>query len=171
MNLTDYQIAAQRTMLMDQPKRDAMMNAALGLCGEAAEIAAAHWEDDAAHVLEECGDAAWYCAQMCWANGYSLEQLAPHDEGSEDECLKALWVATGKLADGVKKEWFHQKHISVIDRWHQIDTVLSAIDTLLGFYGFTLEQACGENNVKLLKRHANGFTTETANAYADRGAS
>lgn len=167
MNLSNYQRAAERTMLGTQPVQDAMLNAALGLCGEAAEIAEAFHAHASAPMLEECGDLLWYAAQHCKACGYSLEQFAPRD----NEGLDRLWYATGKLADMAKKQVFHQKNVSKIDRWELMDIVLSAVNTALILYGYTLSDACEHNNRKLLMRFPAGFTPAAANARLDEASS
>lgn len=168
MNLSAYQAAAERTMLATQPVYEAMINAALGLCGEAAEIALAHADGSALHVLEECGDLLWYAAQMCHALGYSLGDFTPRDMGKDEIfSLALLWKSTGALADMTKKQVFHEKTINAVMRVAAITRTLDAVQSLLGLYGFTLEKACGENNAKLLKRFPAGFTTADANARKD----
>lgn len=168
MNFSEYQVYAERTLPAAQSVHEAMISAALGICGEAAEVASAYQEQKSSHVLEECGDLLWYAAQMCKACGISLAEFAPHDiPGEPSASLGLLWFATGKLADMTKKEVFHKKETSIIDRWHVIDAILSAVDTLLGFYGFTVQDACGHNVEKLLKRFPNGFNHADANARKD----
>lgn len=169
MDLATYQKCAERTMNPDQSTADMTINSALGMCGEAAEIANAVYVELLNDVLEECGDLMWYAAQHCNAMGISLAEFAPRTKiGMPCTCLDWLWSATGELADMTKKEYFHKKDVNAVDRWMLLDTTLSAVSTLLGFYGFTLSDACEHNNAKLLIRHKDGWTPEGANAYADK---
>lgn len=167
MNLSEYQIAAERTMVPTQPRHEAMLNAALGLCGEAAEAAKAY-EYDTAHLPEECGDLLWYVAQMCWAHGESIANIPPNDQGwNEERALEMLWHHSGFVADQVKKYVFHQRPISVVVFFDSLAQVITAVETLLGFHGVRLETVCAANNQKLLKRFPAGYTHADANARKD----
>lgn len=83
MNMNEYQELAQRTAnheLGDMPR---LAVAALGLAGEAGEIADAvkkhvgHGHElDAEYVKKELGDILWYVAEMAEVFGLSLEQIA-----------------------------------------------------------------------------------------------
>lgn len=168
MNLSTYQTCAERTMLDTQPVQDAMLNAALGLCGEAAEVAKAHIEQSGPHILEECGDLLWYAAQWCKVHNETLGTFVPRLTGeTNEECLLRLWYATGQLADMTKKFVFHQKPINALARHLALDTVLCSVYTILHAYGWYIEEACANNNEKLLKRFPDGFNHTDANARKD----
>ena len=78
-----YQKLAARTANTDLTTNEATMVAALGLCGEAGEVAdmikkvfgQGHVLDDDA-LLKEVGDVLWYVAAMCTARGWRLEDVA-----------------------------------------------------------------------------------------------
>ena len=83
--LADYQTAALRTAsdagLASSESR--LMNAALGLCGEAGEFAELvkkhlfHGHDlDREKMTKEIGDVLWYVAFACNAVGVNLEDVA-----------------------------------------------------------------------------------------------
>jgi NTP pyrophosphatase (non-canonical NTP hydrolase) len=82
MNLTEYQRAAKRTSLAE-PHRERLMVQALGLCGEAGEVADLikkwAWHDkelsrDA--MADELGDVLWYVADLASAMNLSLDFIA-----------------------------------------------------------------------------------------------
>lgn len=69
MTANEYQKAALRTADMNYSEYSMIMNGALGLCGEAGEVAdiikKATFQGhplDAEHIAEELGDVAWYLA-------------------------------------------------------------------------------------------------------------
>lgn len=71
MNANDYQWMCSRTSDSGQSHSDRMANAALGLAGEAGEIADIvkkylhHGHSmDTAHIIKELGDLLWYVAEM-----------------------------------------------------------------------------------------------------------
>ncbi len=168
MDLATYQKCAERTMMDVNPERE-MLNAALGICGEAAEVSrAVEWGSNA-ELLEESGDSVWYVAQMCKAHGESIADISPLVvDWNEDRSLQELWDHSGSVADMTKKLVFHKKPISSIVFFDSLQAIVTALNSLLGFYGWTITDACEHNNQKLLKRHANGFSHESANVYADR---
>jgi hypothetical protein len=169
MNLETYQRAAERTMLDTQPVSDVMLNAALGLCGEAAEVASAFREHNSAHVLEESGDLLWYVAQMCRAYGKSIADIPPFPLTGWDThvVLEALWSNTGFIADMTKKCVFHQKPINTAASLASLQSIVSMVSHILMLYGYTLSDACEHNTAKLLKRFPAGFTPADANARKD----
>lgn len=72
MNANEYQKLAERTMTDDETKRGRLVNATLGLNGEAGEFADAikkhlfhSHELDREMLLKELGDIQWYIAQAC----------------------------------------------------------------------------------------------------------
>lgn len=174
MNASDYQRAAERTMVgHDNEMR--MMNAALGLCGEAAEIdqvVASDWGEDNNDLINEAGDLLWYVAQMCRALGKSIASVPPNRQvfigWTEQQAVTVLYRNTGALADMVKKRVFHRgPTLNPFKIMEALEATVGAVDHILRLRGMTLEEAFDANNAKLLKRHPNGFSPETANARAD----
>src|SRR5215207_10508111 len=83
MDLTDYQSLAARTLGRDRTREQQLANAALGLAGEAGEVAdhiKKHlFHDfplDEAEVVKELGDCLWYVAAMCTTLGISMDHVA-----------------------------------------------------------------------------------------------
>lgn len=78
MNATDYQRLAMRTA-PDIPATDMLINAALGLAGEAGEVAEivkkamyhGRWLG-VDHLRRELGDVLWYVALACTACSFDM---------------------------------------------------------------------------------------------------
>ena len=168
MNLYEYQTAAERTMGEHTTAEERLLNAALGICGEAAEIAEIG-RNRREELLEECGDLLWYVAQLhkaCGENiGSSIIRVMPWSKRST---LDEMWNLSGVLADLVKKRFFHGKHVEDMHLASISRGLVQVVSTLLRPYGYTVEDACIHNVEKLLKRHPNGFSHESANARADK---
>ena len=83
MTLDEYQELAARTLRAGQPPRDRLANAALGLTGEAGEVAE-HVKKHLFHdtpldrdaVVKELGDCLWYVAALAGTIGVSLDEVA-----------------------------------------------------------------------------------------------
>ena len=82
MNINDYQRLAMVTKNPDMARDDTLLNAAMGLCGEAGEfcdlIKKWRFHDhplDREHLKKELGDIAWYIAEAADALGLTLEEV------------------------------------------------------------------------------------------------
>lgn len=83
MTLDDYQIEALKTARQDQARQERLVNGALGLAGEAGEVAdliKKHLHHghplDRTEAARELGDVLWYVAAMADAMGLRLEDVA-----------------------------------------------------------------------------------------------
>lgn len=83
MDLNDYQALAARTADSAEPYSRRVMIAALGLTGEAGEVAElvkkgiGHGHGIQRHeIAEELGDLLWYIAEMASVNELDLEAIA-----------------------------------------------------------------------------------------------
>jgi NTP pyrophosphatase (non-canonical NTP hydrolase) len=82
MDANEYQTLAMRTETPGRERRTRLINAALGLCGEAGEFADAlkkaefhgHTLDEA-ELQKELGDVLWYAALACDALGVSMGEV------------------------------------------------------------------------------------------------
>lgn len=79
----DYHAGAGRTITLDQDNGERKLNAALGLAGEAGEVAElikkARFHGlayDVEMIKEELGDILWYVNQMAYAHGLTLSEVA-----------------------------------------------------------------------------------------------
>ncbi|HEX5830965.1 MAG TPA: nucleoside triphosphate pyrophosphohydrolase family protein [Gemmatimonadaceae bacterium] len=81
MDLNEYQALARRT-LGDRTHDEQLANAALGLAGEAGEVADAMKKHlfhkhplDRDEMVKELGDCLWYVAAMATALGIELDEI------------------------------------------------------------------------------------------------
>lgn len=82
MTPNEYQKAAMRTSSIDSTNTEHLINGALGLTGEAGEVAdivKKHMFQghsiDRDHIAKELGDVLWYVAETATAIGYDLEKI------------------------------------------------------------------------------------------------
>ena len=83
MNLDEYQHAAKRTLNVDWTHDRQVSNAALGLAGEAGEVAdylkkvLYHGHKlNSAELADELGDVLWYIAAVASLHGLYLDDIA-----------------------------------------------------------------------------------------------
>ena len=82
MTINEYQKLALRTANLELSIKDQLLNALMGLNGEAGEaidILKKHLfqghDIDELHIIKELGDAAWYISLAAHALGYDLEDV------------------------------------------------------------------------------------------------
>ena len=82
MNLNEYQQLAARTIGRDRTHEQQLANAALGLAGEAGEVADTMKKHlfhgfplDREHLVKELGDCMWYIAMFATELGVSLDEI------------------------------------------------------------------------------------------------
>ncbi len=82
MDANEYQKLAMRTLNKDLDKKEVLINALMGLCGESGEaidIMKKHLfqghELDKEHIAKELGDVAWYLAEAATALDMDLESI------------------------------------------------------------------------------------------------
>jgi NTP pyrophosphatase (non-canonical NTP hydrolase) len=83
MDFKEYSELAARTECLNRLSMDRKLNAALGLAGEAGEVAdlIKKWifhdrYSNKEEVAKELGDVLWYINSMCLAVGVTLESVA-----------------------------------------------------------------------------------------------
>ena len=82
MKINEYQELAMRTLNPNLNKKDVLINAVMGLCGESGEaidlvkkhLAQGH-EFDKEKFAKELGDIAWYLAEAAFAIDMTLEEI------------------------------------------------------------------------------------------------
>lgn len=82
MNGNEYQKLAMRTLNPSLNKKEVMINAVMGLCGESGEVSdivkkhlfQGH-ELDVEKIKKELGDVLWYIAEMCEALDLELDKV------------------------------------------------------------------------------------------------
>lgn len=82
LTANEYQRDAERTMNNETPADERLVNAALGLAGEAGEVCdlVKKWRHHGhplryEKLIDELGDLQWYIVQACNALGASLEDV------------------------------------------------------------------------------------------------
>jgi NTP pyrophosphatase (non-canonical NTP hydrolase) len=159
MQWTEYQTLASRTFNMQLNRTERLENAALGLIGEAGEIADLikkhrhHGHPlDRDKVIDECGDLLWYVAQMCSVLEYEISYGFVGKKGfglSIGVYALRLGRNVGIVAEQVDREYRH------------IDT--SVVGAFLDDHiDSTLDEAQQRNIEKLRRRYPNGFSSEAS---------
>lgn len=82
MKINEYQELAMKTLNPKLSKKDVLINAVMGLCGESGEVidlvkkhlAQGH-DLDKEKMIKELGDVAWYLAEACHALDINLEDV------------------------------------------------------------------------------------------------
>lgn len=83
MNFNEYQELANKTANNELPYETKVMTAALGLCGEAGEVAEiikklfghGH-KPDYNQIVKELGDVLWYVSRLSYLLFHNLEEIA-----------------------------------------------------------------------------------------------
>lgn len=82
MLINEYQQLAMRTLNKNIPEEEIIINASLGLCGEAGEVADLIKKNryqghplNSEDLINELGDVAWYLAEAATALGIDLEEI------------------------------------------------------------------------------------------------
>lgn len=85
MGLNEYQDLASRTMNLEWTMYETELHALHGISSEVGEIHGLYQKVfqghkmDKNHLLSEIGDAMWFIAELCTANGFTLEEVAQHN--------------------------------------------------------------------------------------------
>lgn len=82
MEINEYQKLAMRTLNPEIDKKELILNAAMGLCGESGEVIdlvkkhlfQGHDLDDE-KLIKELGDVAWYLAEAATALNVNLSEI------------------------------------------------------------------------------------------------
>ena len=82
MKINENQEIAMRTLNPDLNKKDVLINAVMGLCGESGEVidivkkhhAQGH-ELNKEKIIEELGDVCWYIAEIAYVLDVKLEDV------------------------------------------------------------------------------------------------
>lgn len=82
MDINEYQKLAMRTLNPEIDKKELILNASMGLCGESGEVIdlvkkhlfQGHDLDDE-KIIKELGDVAWYLAEAATALNVNLSEI------------------------------------------------------------------------------------------------
>ena len=147
-----------------------LLTAALGLCGEAAELMKLiefNVDYDREKAIDEAGDVLWYIVQGCYALNFSLfnviESAKRHIIDSEsDTFISELQIKCGEFADIVKKVTLHGKSFTSKrdDLQNKLIDITACLLTELDFTDISIENVMQMNIEKLSARHATGFNKD-----------
>lgn len=166
MTPNEYQKLAMRTKSNSFNDRELMLNAALGLAGEASEYLKALSEEDEKEIKKELGDLQWYVALMCDSCSIDFGILMASREMFEipEGTLFAREVAlpslTGNICDYVKKVYFQGHQLSQRSMFETLSYFQNFILAICSARGFKIEEIWKLNIDKLKKRYPDGFKVQ-----------
>lgn len=184
----ELQTAMLRTAHLDEPKDRAMSFCALGLAGEAGEVADLikkvfyHGKPfDRDKLIEEGGDLAWYIAYLAYTLGFGMDELIDgvyhynnfqklSDVQKYTRIGNLLTSRAGRLAERLDFLVFEAPdHLSVEMRHLKSDlaSLLGWLEALSLALDTSLQAMCRVNIAKLEKRYPNGFNTADSLARKD----
>lgn len=168
MTPTEYQRRSLRTVNPELSPRERLLEAALGICGEAEEIQYAYPVDR----IKEIGDLCWYYAQIVdvlhldpetlWANKRPTLAQVPFGQQAG-----GLVRASGRLANVVQKHVFQGHEQAII--MPAIREIPAQVADLAGRMGYTMPEIWAANIAKLEARYPNGFTVQASRERTDFG--
>lgn len=184
-SVSEYALESARTLNPGLRCQDRLVNAALGLCGELAELAVA---DSVEEVTNEAGDVLWYLNQGAHGLGILLSDVTVSPDFSTYDALLSEEVERGEhnflspgtverraarragaFADMVKKHVMHGKALDPADAADAVGclkTILVCVSLrlILARVPGGLATAAGHNAHKLRLRYPDGFQRADAEA-------
>ena len=111
MKANEYQELAMRTLNPKLDKKDVLINAVMGLCGESGEaidivkkyLAQGH-DFDKEKFKKELGDIAWYLAEAAYAIDVPLEEILL---GNIEKLKKRFPEGFSEEKSINRKEWYY----------------------------------------------------------------
>jgi len=162
MEWNEYAALAARTAPRWTTRNERMATAALGICGEIAELREAY-ERDGWQVQDEAGDVCWYLAlagltdlQLYKPPLLLVSKPKPKDF---DDAFIRLFKRAGLYADAVKK------HVAQGHSWTSgpphgmLVSIAFDLQLLLAMSGIDWQETLVRNIEKLNKRYPDGFST------------
>lgn len=143
------------------------LHAAVGIAGEAAELASARTIEE---VVEELGDIEFYVEAYYQTVGgrddgveVVVERPDPCYDGTLGTAAHAVAVLAGGLLDLTKKAWVYEKPLDLQAVRYQLMRLEIMMETLRELVSVRRADVLGANQAKLGKRYPDGV-------YADRDA-
>jgi len=180
-SFNEYHEASKRTMDMrdtDTAKRK--MTAALGLAGEAGEIAQViqlivKHKSESFDVGDEAIDELWYVMFLCHLYGISVDDISGGFSDMDEfqkECVHAkkylidmsfaLMMVASQVADLVKKECAHNHAPDVDALTYYLEEIVFWIAAILAKRDILFSEAAKANVEKLRLRYPEGFSSEAS---------
>jgi NTP pyrophosphatase (non-canonical NTP hydrolase) len=182
MHISTYLELSSRTekkfpdgMALSQNRAE-LLHAALGVAGEAGEIAEAFLQSyqgmplDVINLGEEAGDFGWFLAALSRLNHISAEVIETEiaqgykaAPSSLEVAGQQLCAASGRIVDLIKKDVIYGKQldsavlvVEILSAWHQLGTFICAIC-------MDPDRVFEANIAKLAKRFGDKYSDTAAN--------
>ena len=169
MTLNEYQTAAARTIATDDTV-DMQKHALFGLTAEIGELMDAYYKTDIVleHVIKECGDVCWMCAELCTARGWFLGDIVSEYTGTPwgGWSVSEAAMCNGRIHGTYQKVL--QGHSWDADCVKEnINKIFSCMCGVAGCCGSSLDEVLQMNIEKLKARYPDGFSTDRSLHRAD----
>lgn len=142
------------------------LHAAVGIAGEAAELAAARRIED---VVEELGDVEFYVEayyQTVGGRDDGVEVVVERPDPCYDLTLATaamgVSVAAGNLLDLTKKAWVYGKPLDLQAVRYQLMRIEVMMETVRELFSVRRADVLGANQAKLGKRYPDGVYADAA---------
>lgn len=152
MDSSTYQLLCLRTAPgHDTDRRATLLNCALGMAGEAGEIADTPTSD-------EIGDGYWYAYVMLWCLGVTEHQPEPlsPEACEQGDALRAAFRACSRACELVKKHAFHGRDLDLV-RPDLLASTRRYVDALAALDPQSAAATFEQNIDKLRARYPEGF--------------
>lgn len=163
----------------EKPQRDAFLNGAMGLAGEAIEtleVVMDHTplgDDMVARdlLIKEIGDIMWYAADLASSLGFNLSAIVKQNighsvspwTGEVEFAERFAWkcvLNSGRILEAMKKHIFHDKALDLSKTFKAIDAIVFYAAALAATLEASLEYVCEQNVDKLRERYPDGFAVQ-----------
>lgn len=148
-----------------------ILHAAVGISGEVAELDMVLTRED---FIEEAGDLWFYLTQAkrLWRESATEDRNGAAKFGMPlTDCFAYLRQTAGEFLDLAKKIAVYNRPLDA-DWLEAADEALwgleSSLQTLLHFFGLTVEEIEEANTQKLRKRYPEGYSDQAANERKDK---
>jgi NTP pyrophosphatase (non-canonical NTP hydrolase) len=164
MQWNEYSKLAMRTAPENVTRKDRVVTAALGICGELAEMADMQRLGKPDQISKEAGDVCWYLALGGLTD---FVPVKPHedfkvwaDDAGFNTLLLRLMTLGGLYAEQVKK-YTKQGHAWTDGPPHaMLQSIATDLHLFLFLHNIKFEDVLVENIDKLKKRYPEGFSSE-----------
>lgn len=179
MNLQEYQGKTARFKAGDVSHKEALAVWALGIAGEAGEVAEAVVMKRKQKIGEELGDELFYVAALAGDLGLSLSEFSLDFRinfrmkfatfCNPESLALDLSIKAARMAELIKKHLGQGHPIKMAAVKELLADLLLCMASLAAEYELTLDAIAQQNIDKLTKRYPNGFSTADSLSRSDRG--
>jgi len=145
-----------QTLVWNNVSSVRMLHATMGACTELAELLDG---DGVVNFVEEAGDILWYLAIADDVIGFYVDTTTYLNKPP------IYWL--GELNDAMKRHIFYGTELNIDKMRLAFNNLFIDLENALNKKGFTLEQACRANIMKLEKRYPDKFFDAKAAIHRD----